>query len=77
MEKFWIVRSGDDVVITRTCEGFDESIRFPYKVFQEVVEELKSYSEAEGYPVQLEVGSGVLEIPYGDFLQLASALTAN
>jgi hypothetical protein len=77
MEKFWITKNGDDVVITRTSEGVDESIRLPHKIFQEVAEELKSYPDAEGYPIQLEVKTGMLEIPYEDFLRLASALTAN
>jgi hypothetical protein len=77
MDNFWITKNGDDVVITRTSEGLDESIRLPHKIFQEVVEELKSYPDAEGYPIQLEVKTDMLEIPYEDFLRLASALTAN
>jgi hypothetical protein len=77
MEKFWASKTGDYVVITRISEGFDESIRFPYKVFQEIAEELKTYPEAEGYPIQLEVKSGTLEIPYDDFIRLVSALTSN
>jgi hypothetical protein len=77
MVKFWICKNGDDVVITRTEAGFDESIKFPYRVFKEVVDEIREYPDVAGYPIELEVASGVLEVPYDDFFQLDLALNSN
>jgi hypothetical protein len=77
MVKFWIHRRGSDVVITRTEAGIDESIKFPYHVFKEIVDEIKDYPDVAGYPIALEVSSGALEVPYEEFFKLALALTSN
>jgi hypothetical protein len=77
MVKFWVYRSGSDVVITRTEAGIDESIRFPYRVFKEIVEEVKEYPDVAGYPIELEVSTGAVEVPYEEFFKLASALESN
>lgn len=77
MVKFWVCRTGSDVVITRTECGMNDSIRFPYKIFKEIVEEVRGYPDAAGYPIELEVADRSVEVPYEEFFKLALALEAN
>lgn len=77
MVKYQIYRVRDNVVITRTEGQVTESIRFPHSIFVEIVEEIKEFPDVEGYPVELEVSDGVMEVPYDEFFKLAHSLSAN
>jgi hypothetical protein len=77
MVRYQIHKVGDDVVITRDEASVREAVKLSTKLLFEVAEEILEHVDVVGYPIELEVKSGTLEIPYDEFFRLVDSVKAN